>query len=118
VSRVPSKDEILQAIRRTAGDNGGKPVGRVRLTRLTGITEYALTQHWPNYSDAVREAGFEPNVLNDALDDGAVLDRFVALTRDLGHVPTSNELRHARATDPSFPSPGVFDRLGSRNVLS
>lgn len=112
---VASRDEILHAIRRTAADNGGKPLGRGRLTRLTGITEYALAQHWPNYSDAVREAGFEPNVLNAALDDAAVLGRFVALTRDLGHVPTSNDLRHARANDPSFPSRGVFDRLGSRN---
>jgi hypothetical protein len=43
------------------------------------------------------------------------LSRFVALTHDLGHVPTSNELRHARANDPSFPSRGVFDRLGSRH---
>lgn len=36
------------------------------------------------------------------------------LAEKLGHVPTSNELRHARAIDPTFPSRGVFDRLGSK----
>jgi len=112
---VLTRDEILHAIRRTAAENGGQPVGRGRLTRLTGITEYALTRHWPRYGDAIREAGFEPNALNGATDDDAVLSRFVELTRHLGHVPTSNELRHAQANDPTFPSRGVFDRLGSRN---
>lgn len=110
-----SKDEILRAIRRTAAENDGKPVGRERLIRLTGITEYALAQHWPKYGDAIREAGFKPNALNGALDITVVLSQFVALTRGLGHVPTSNELRHARANDPTFPSSGVFDRLGLRN---
>ena len=108
------RDEILRAIRRTAAENGGRPVGRSRLTHLTGITEYAVAQHWPNFGEAVREAGFEPNSLNPPLDDRVVLGRFVALTRELGHVPTSNELRRARADDPSFPSRGVFDRLGSK----
>ncbi len=82
---------------------------------LTGISEYALTRHWPKYSDAIREAGFEPNALNGPADETTVLGRFVELTRDLGHVPTSNELRHARANDASFPSLGVFARLGPRN---
>lgn len=112
---VVSKDEILQAIRRAAAENDGKPVGRKRLLQLTGITEYALAQHWPKYSDAVREAGFKPNALNGALDTTAVLSQFAVLTRELGHIPTSNELRRARANNPTFPSRGVFDRLGLRS---
>jgi len=112
---MPSREEILQEIRRAAARNRGKPVGRDRFRQLTGISEYALAQHWPTYGEAVRDAGLEPNTLNAALDDDAVFGRFVELTRELGHVPTSNELRRARANDPSFPSSGVFERLGSKD---
>lgn len=112
---VATKEEILEAIRRTAATNGGRPLGRGRFVRLTGITEYAMTQHWPKYSDAVLEAGFEPNALNASMDDTSVIGTFVELTRKLGRTPTSNDLRFARASDRSFPSRGVFDRLGSRN---
>lgn len=112
--KVQSREDILRAIRSAAIDNGGKPLGRGRFVELTGITEYAITQHWLKYSEALREAGFEPNAFNRALNDDDVVARFVELAENLGHVPTSNELRHARATDPTFPSRGVFDRLGSK----
>lgn len=112
---MPSRDEILQEIRRTAALNRGKPVGRGRVRELTGISEYALAQHWSTYGDAVRDAGFQPNTMNAALDDDDVIGRFIELTRELGHVPTSNELRRARANDSSFPSTGVFERLGSKD---
>lgn len=82
---------------------------------MTGISEYALTPYWPTYGAAILEAGLSPNVLQGALDDATVLTRFVELTAELGRVPTSNELRHERARDPSFPSLGVFARLGPKN---
>ena len=112
---VFTREQILEEIRRAAEENGGKPVGRARFIRLTGITEYALFRHWPRYGDAVRDAGLEPNVLNAARDDAEVLKRFVELTRRLGQAPTLAELRIARNDDSSFPSPGVFERLGSKN---
>jgi hypothetical protein len=114
IRRVTTREDILEAIRGAAAENGGRPLGRERFIERTGITEYALTRHWPRYSEALRDAGFEPNAMNRALNEDDVLRRYVELTRDLGHVPTSNELRHARATDSSFPSPGVFDRFGSK----
>jgi Meiotically up-regulated gene 113 len=47
-----------------------------------------------------------------------VLEKYVELTRRLGHVPTSGERRLERATnDPSFPSEGVYARFGSKNEL-
>lgn len=57
----------------------------------------------------------EPNTLQGPIDQQAVIRRLIELTRDLGHVPTSNELRRARARDRSFPSSGVFERLGSKD---
>lgn len=111
---MTTREEILRAIRGAAAENGGRPLGRERFIERTGITEYALTRHWPRYSEALRDAGFEPNAMNSALNEDDVLRRYVELTRDLGHVPTWNGLRHARATDSSSPSPGVFDRFGAK----
>ncbi len=112
---MATRDEILSEIRRTAASNGGKPVGRGRFTELTGISDYAVAQHWATYSEAVTDAGLEPNTLQGPIDHEAVIRRLIDLTRDLGHVPTSNELRRARAGDRSFPSTGVFERLGSKD---
>lgn len=109
-----TKDEILEAIRDSAAKNGGTPVGRGRLERLTGVTEYAVSKYWPTYNLALAEAGFRPNTLQGRTDDTTVLDRFIGLTRDLGHVPTASELRIARTHDSSFPSNGVFARFGSK----
>lgn len=113
-----TREEILTEIRRTAEENGGKPLGRDRFLRVTGITEYELGRHWARYGDAVREAGFEPNKLNAAFDDGVLLEKYVELTRRLGHIPTGREMRLERAAnDRSFPTDGVYARFGSKNEL-
>lgn len=112
---MASRDQILTEIRRTAESNDGRPVGRGRFRELTGISDYAIAQHWANYGEAVREAGLEPNTLQGPIDQQTVVRRLIELTRALGHVPTSNELRRARAQDRSFPTAGVFERLGSKD---
>lgn len=112
---MPTREQILDEMRRTTKENGGKPVGRGRFAHLTGISMHDILRHWPRYGDAVRDAGFEPNVLITARDDAEVLKRFAELTHTLGHAPTLAELRLARISDPSFPSPKVFERLGSKN---
>ena len=113
-----TREEILNEIRRTAAENGGKPLGRARFERITGITEYELGRHWARFGDAVREAGFEPNTLNSAYDENFLIEKFVVLTQRLGHVPTHGELRLERVNaGPSFPSPNVFARFGTKNDL-
>jgi hypothetical protein len=113
-----TREEILTEIRRTAEENGGKPLGRDRFLRVTGITEYELGRHWARYGDAVREAGFEPNKLTAAYDDGFLIEKFIGLTRRLGCVPTRSEMRLERiAADPSFPDSKVYERFGSKNQL-
>lgn len=112
-----TREEILNEIRRTAAENGGKPLGRERFERVTGISEYELNKHWPRYGDAQREAGFEPNTLNAAHDEGFVMDQFVYLTRKLGHAPTGREMKVERASNRSFPVHTVYSRLGSKNEV-
>ena len=49
-----TREEILNEIRRTAAENGGKPLGRARFERVTDITEYEISKHWARFGDAQR----------------------------------------------------------------
>ena len=70
--------------------------------------------YWVRWSDAVIEAGFEPNEMQAAYDDEGLIRQLAELTRDLGHVPTEAEIRMRRHQERDFPSHGTFQRLGSR----
>jgi hypothetical protein len=79
------KRHILEEIKRTATANGGRPLGKERFSRETGINESDwLGRHWARWSDAVRESGLEPNRLHGALDEHELIEKFVALMRELG----------------------------------
>jgi hypothetical protein len=113
------KEHILSEIRRTAEENGGKPLGRARFFKDTGIRESDWAgRYWARWSDAVQEAGLTPNQMKVRSDDLANMDRLAQETRRLGHLPTGRELRLRRQRDASFPSVGVFDRLGSKQMLA
>jgi hypothetical protein len=114
-----SKEQILAEIRRTAAENNGRPLGRGRFLAETGIREADwLGRYWARWGDAVQEAGFEPNTLQSRFDDNEALRLLAVETRRLGHLPTSAELRLRRRENASFPSDGVFERIGRRAVLA
>ena len=107
------KEQILQEIRRTAKANGGAALGWRRFEKETGISYYDwYGMFWARWSDAVREAGFEPNRMTKAYDDEFLLERLVLLTRRLGRVPVRGDLLLAAKEDPTSPSEKVFRRLG------
>lgn len=86
---------------------------------MTGIAETQwLGRYWARWSDAVREAGYEPNVLQQAHDEDVVLERFAELIQELGHFPTEPEVRLKRRTDQTFPSHNVFRRFGRRDGVA
>ena len=87
------KQEILAEIRGTAEKNGGKPLGRRRFFTETGIGEYDWNKIWVRWSGAVREAGYLPNQLVEAISDEELLGHLAALARELGHFPVHNEVR-------------------------
>lgn len=112
---MTDKANILDAIRRCANANSGVAVGRQRFAAMTGIYESQwLGRYWTRWSDAVREAGFEPNSLQEKTPDDALLDKLVEFIREVGHFPTQPEVRLRRRTDPSFPSHNVFRRFGRK----
>jgi hypothetical protein len=113
-----TKQHILEEIRRTAEANGGRPLGFRAFQLETGI-RYAdwFGRYWKSCGDAVREAGFEPNVLRSRISDAELLERFVQFARDLGRVPVKGDMRLKRRNDPDFPNDKVFERFGGKRQL-
>ena len=110
---------ILEEIHRTAKANGGIPLGKRRFLMETGIRESDwIGKFWVKWSDAVREAGFEPNAKQMAFDEDWLLEKLAGLVRDLGHYPVSAELRMKAGEDPEFPSHNTFSRFGRKAQIA
>lgn len=113
------KQHILDEIRRTALENGGVALGIAAFRAATGIRQadwYGI--HWARWTDAAREAGVTPNEFVTAFDPDATMALFVALTSELGKLPTQGELRIRRRADSSFPNDKVFaNKFGARPQL-
>ena len=109
------RQHILDEIRRMAKSNGGVPIGRGRLERETGIKESDWAgRFWVRWSEAVKEAGFEPNKLNIAHEEEFLLEQYASLIRELGRIPVQGEVIMKRRTDPDFPSAKTFERFGNK----
>lgn len=109
------RDSIIAEIKRTAAENGGKPLGRARLEAETGIRPIDWMKYWSRFGDAQREAGFEPNERTPAYDMSVLCRSLALLARELGRFPTQADLRVKGHADPCFPSLRTFDkRLGSK----
>jgi len=116
---VIDKESILAEIRRTARENGGRPLGRARFAGETGIRETDWAgRYWTRWNDAVREAGFEPNTLQARYEDESVFSWLIPEVRRLGRLPTRDELRLRRREGDGFPSYGVFLRFGKKRDLA
>lgn len=98
-----TREEIIQAIKQTAKQNGDRPLGFRTFTQQTGITRYQWGKYWAKFTDAQKEAGFEPNSPNLALEKGYSEQKYIALIRRLGKFPTISEIRVERYSDPAIP---------------
>lgn len=111
------KQQILNEIRRTAVANGGVPLGKKRFERETGIRDADwYGKIWPNWSDAVRDAGYSANGLKGKFESNEVLLRLVDAVREFGHFPGTGELRLKKRIDRTFPNSKVFySHFGNRD---
>jgi hypothetical protein len=104
------KQTIVTAIRKTAAANGGVPLGFKRFAQETGISYSDWNgKFWGRWGDALQEAGFSPNTLQPAFSDDDILQRLIALTREIKRFPGTGDMRLKKRTDPSFPNEKVFD---------
>jgi hypothetical protein len=113
------KREILDEIKRTAMANGGKPLGKDRFYRETGIKQSDwLGKYWVRWGDALRESGFEPNRLQGPHDEHDLIEKFIPLMRELGKFPTHNEIVPKARTTEGFPWHKTFAKFGSKQQLA
>lgn len=97
IDRRMDKTHILDEIRRTATENGGAPLGRERFFRETGIRDTDWRgKYWARWGDAIREAGFAPNQLQGAYDEGHLFEKYVEVMLELSRIPTHAEQRCVR----------------------
>lgn len=112
------KQHILREIQRLAKANAGMPLGREKFLQETGIKETDWSGiHWARWGDALREAGFTANELQGAHDEGHLLEKYVALIREVSRIPVISELKLKRRSAPSFPSHNTFARFGTKQQL-
>lgn len=113
-----NKQQILQAIQRTAAENGGVPLGIRAFFAATGIRASEWRgKYWARWNDAIKEAGLTPNVKQEAYERDMLLSKLAHLTRELGHFPTRDEIRLKSYEPGGFPSDKTFARLGPKRDL-
>lgn len=108
------REDILAQIRRTARENGGRPLGALRFEQETGIRRYDWERYWARFGDAQREAGFEANKLTPAFSDDYLLQSVADLTRELRRFPTDREMRLKRINHSDFPGLAAFRRFTNK----
>ena len=95
-----TKQDILKEIKRTAKEQGGKPLGISMFEKETGIKQYDWGKYWARFSDALQEAGFEPNTLQTSYEDEFIIKKTIGLIRKLKKFPTIGEIRIERTIEP------------------
>lgn len=112
------KQHIINEIKRTAEANGGVALGVRRFQTETGIRQRDwLGRYWAKWSDAVSEAGYEPNEKSQGYTDDHLLRVFVEYIEEIRRFPTDAEFRLHSTQTPHFPSEKVFRRFGGKAQL-
>lgn len=106
---MPTKEHILAEIRRLAAETG-KPPGRSVFEKATSIrkSEWHGTL-WRSWGDALVEAGYEPNQIQQKLSSEEVLRGYVEIVRHLGRVPAHIDIRMYSREHPDFPGHTTFN---------
>ena len=113
------KQYIIDEIKRTAGQNGGIPLGIDRFAAETGIQKNDwYGKFWARWGDALIEAGYSPNQMIGAYKDEWVIEKLISLIREIGKYPVAGELRLKEKQDKEFPSHNVFNRVGKKAELA
>ncbi len=100
---MASREEIVKAIKETAKNNNA--LGVKAFERETGIKQSEwYGKYWARWSDALKEAGFSANKLNQRIDKATMLEKLVPAIRYYGKIPTFGDLRLYSKKDSDFPS--------------
>jgi len=110
------KLEIIEEIKRITNIENGKVPGFQKFSNYTGLKKSDWYPNlWLRWGDALKEAGFDSNQLNEAYDNLFLIRKYIELIEELGHFPIEGEIRVKRKQDDNFPSHTAFGRLGSKH---
>jgi Meiotically up-regulated gene 113 len=116
-----NKDHIISAIKRTAQQNGGVPLGIDRFREETGIEKKDwIGIYWAKWSEAQIEAGLIPNKFSTpAFEEEWMIEKVIALIRELGHFPSKYEFQLKRREDNGFPTDATLrNRFGKKSEMA
>ncbi|MBI5071580.1 GIY-YIG nuclease family protein [Candidatus Falkowbacteria bacterium] len=109
-----TKEEIILEIKRTADENGGKPLGIRKFCKLTGIPNSAwLGKYWRSWNSAIKEAGLEKNEMKKAYSNEFMIHSIILLTRKNKQFPAQSDMKIEKRINESFPSYEAIFRLGN-----
>lgn len=115
---MTDKRHILAEITRLAEANDGKPPGVRKFESETGIKESEwYPEFWLRWGDALQEAGFARNKMQETLSDEILIENYARLTQRLARLPLQGELILERKKNLSFPSEKTFRRFGGKDSL-
>ena len=105
------KQQILDEIRRTAEENGGIPLGKLRFCKETGIKEADWSgKFWARWGGAVSEAGFPPNQRQEPFSEEVLIEKLIGLIRELDRFPVRAEMDMKARAGQGFPYGSTFMR--------
>lgn len=115
---MPTREHILAEIRRLAAKSGTPP-GRGVFEKETAIRRSEWEGlHWRSWSDALVEAGYEPNKRQDKFDTEELLRKYVEVVRHCGRIPAEVDVRMYSRSRPDFPSvPTLAKHFGNKAGL-
>lgn len=112
------KEYILSEIHRTAEENGGSPLGEKLFLDETGIKRADWENYWARWGDAITEAGYEPNTLQNAYDEEWLINQVIEFIREKNAYPPESEFRLKHKKEPSFPTTKTLrQRLGNKREI-
>lgn len=107
---MAEKQQIIDAITSIVSRDGKAP-GIMTFEAETGIKQSDWRgRYWARWSDALKEAGIEPNSLTERIDEATILEALARATLHYEHLPTDSELRMFKKSDSSMPSTGAIGR--------
>jgi len=99
-----SREEILAEIRKFVAANSGAIPGERTFMAATRIKQSVWKgSHWARWTDAVREAGYDPNAMTQKIPDADILEQLAGFITKLGYFPVRDEINMQARTAPGFP---------------
>lgn len=112
------RNRILKTIKKIASVDGTPP-GQQKFERITKIKQWAWCGVlWARWSDALREAGFEPNTMSVRYSDEELLEQCAQLALASGRIPSMGDHQLARTNGAKLANWfTIWGRFGGRKGI-